>query len=300
MIHSINIKALGAMGAFLLLLSVPKAMAQHEHDAPDPMQTAVVGEPINTMCPVTTDEEADPSFTAEYEGQIIGFCCRKCRTRFEKDPVAYLSELPMLQAVSQAVQTDPMHEDLDGHDHAHEEIVEDAHEHAEHAEHAEGEQHDHATDHGKGESGLSKLIAWIGKFHPLATHLPIGLLIGAALAEGLFVVTKRECFMHATAFCVGFGVLGVLSAATLGWFNGGFVLVDDDWVQLTHRWLGTGTMLMTLVAGVLLLKSSRKDNGAGSGSRMGFRVALFTTVIFVSATGFFGGALVYGINHYAW
>ena len=178
MIRLNNIKFFGAMGALVLVFSVPNALAQHEHDAPDSVQTAVVGEPINTMCPVTTDEDVDPAFTVVYEGQTIGFCCRKCRTRFENDPKAYLSELPMLQAVSQVVQTDPMHEDLDGHDHAHEEIVEDAH------EHAEGEQHDHATDHDKGDSGLSKLISWIGKFHPPATHLPIGLLIGAALAEG--------------------------------------------------------------------------------------------------------------------
>ena len=292
MIRLNNIKFFGAMGALVLVFSVPNALAQHEHDAPDSVQTAVVGEPINTMCPVTTDEDVDPAFTVVYEGQTIGFCCRKCRTRFENDPKAYLSELPMLQAVSQVVQTDPMHEDLDGHDHAHEEIVEDAH------EHAEGEQHDHATDHDKGDSGLSKLISWIGKFHPPATHLPIGLLIGAALAEGLFIVTKREAFKNATAFCVGFGVVGALTAATLGWFNGGFVLVDYDWVQLTHRWLGTGTTLMTLVAATLLLKASRK--GTGSGSRKGFRVALFTTTILVGATGFFGGALVYGINHYAW
>lgn len=264
----------------------------HEHGAEVSSENNLT-EPINTMCPVTTDEEVDPAFTAVYNGQTIGFCCRKCRTRFERDPEAYLSELPMLKQVSQEVQTDPVHGDL--HDHAVEEMIENAHEHD---EHGDDELHDHATDHDQGESKISKLISWIGKFHPPATHLPIGMLIGAALAEGLFLVTKRDMFRHAGTFCISLGALGAVSAATLGWLNGGFVLVDDDWVQLTHRWLGTGTALMTLLTLALLIRASKKSSKPAS--RLWYRVSLFSATGLVAATGFFGGALVYGINHYAW
>ena len=33
---------------------------------------------------------------------------------------------------------------------------------------------------------------------------------------------------------------------------------------------------------------------------MSFRVALLVVAVLVSATGFFGGAVVFGINHHAW
>lgn len=279
------IKWLGAIGLLFMLMMVPIAVAQHdhndshEHNAPDVTYESGSDTAINTMCPVTTDEDVDPAFTIEYEGQTIGFCCRKCRTRFDEDPEAYLAQLPMLQAVSLVSQGGPSHDD----DH----------------EHDEGEAHNHATDHGQStSSGLSKLIAWIGKFHPPATHLPIGMLIGAALAEGLFMITKRDLFKNAGTFCVVIAGFGAMGAATLGWFNGGFAFVDDQWIQTVHRWLGTSTAIFTLLSIILLIRASKPD--AKPSARLAYRVSLFAAAGMVGATGFFGGALVYGINHYAW
>lgn len=264
--------------------------------------------PVNAMCPVMIDEPIDPRFTAEHNGVTIGLCCRKCLTKFEADPESYLANIPELLAVAlhePAGQGDAnVHEDQHA-DHDHEpEVAEGAdhdggdHPHPEEtntsASSSHDDEHDHATDHGSSPN----LVSWIGKLHPPATHLPIGLLIGAAIAEALLILTHRDLFRHASAFCVGLAVLGAVTAATLGWFNGGFVLVDDDWVQLTHRWLGTGTALLTLATGALLLRVSRPT--AEPVSRTAFRVVLFVTAGLVGVTGFFGGALVYGLNHYAW
>ncbi len=288
-----SIKRIGAIGVFSVALLVPSALGQHDHADPnahgDPaMSQEIVSDGIiNTMCPITPEEEVDPAFTVEYEGQTIGFCCRKCRTRFEGDPESYLSELPMLQAVSQVAASDVSVDDHAGGSAG-----------AESHAHDEGESHDHAVDHDQGDSGLSKLIAWFGKFHPPATHLPIGLLIGAALAEGLFILTKKEVFRNAGAFCVVVAGFGALAAVTLGWFNGGFVFVDDQWVQTVHRWLGTATTVLTLLSVVLLVRASKP--GAKPSARVGYRVSLFAAAGMVGATGFFGGALVYGLNHYQW
>ncbi len=290
------IKWVGAIGLLSMLLMVPNAFAQHDHDdshehsALEVTHESGSDTAINTICPVTTDEEVDPAFTIEYEGQTIGFCCRKCRTRFDINPEAYLAELPKLQTVSLVSQSMPSHDD--DYDHSDESASE------EHG-HDEGEAHDHATDHGQStSSGLSKLIAWIGKFHPPATHLPIGMLIGAALAEGLFIMTKRDLFRNAGTFCVVIAGLGAMGAVTLGWFNGGFVFVDDQWIQTVHRWLGTSTAILTLLSIVLLIRASKPD--AKPSARLSYRVSLFVASGMVGATGFFGGALIYGINHYAW
>lgn len=264
--------------------------------------------PINTTCPVTTDEEIDPRFTAVYNGRTIGFCCRRCRTKFERDPEAYVAQIPQLINASLMATDQPIGEAGDEHAHEHGDM-EASPEHAEHGEedadhdHADAEKgeqagraHDHAHDHGGGDR--SALIVWLGQFHPPLTHLPIGLLMGAALGEVLLILTKRESLRYAVNYCIWVGALGALGVATLGWFNAGFVLVDDDWVQLTHRWLGTATAVLALVTLIVLARTTRGEDP--DRSRSGLRVALFTTVVLISAAGFFGGALVYGLNHYAW
>lgn len=285
--------------SFLLILSVGAAVAsadpEHAHmDDGAQVEEHATG-PINAMCPVTTDEEVDPAFTIEYEGQTIGFCCKKCRRRFDEDPQAYLAELPMLQTVSMTMPADGDHEN----EHAQTGSDDQDHDHAasDHG-HDEAEEHDHATGHGAGKTGLAKLVSWLGKFHPPATHLPIGMLIGAAMAEGLFILTKRELFRNAGVFCVVIAGFGAIGAVTLGWFNGGFTLVDDEWVQTVHRWLGTSTALVTLLTVGLLIKALKP--GATASAWLRYRVALFVAAGMVGVTGFFGGAIVYGINHYAW
>jgi YHS domain-containing protein len=48
--------------------------------------------PINKICPIT-GEPIDPSITLEYQGQTIGFCCRRCTAQFEEDPAKYMQNL---------------------------------------------------------------------------------------------------------------------------------------------------------------------------------------------------------------
>ncbi len=266
--------------------------------------------PINAVCPVTTDEPIDPRFTVEYEGVAVGLCCRKCLTKFKADPAAYFAVSPGYSSVSfeSAPEQDSDHEHADEHDDANADAPEgddhvnegaQGHAHKDASESgldtAEVDGHDHSRDHGQ---SRSKLAAWVGKLHPPATHLPIGLLLGAAIAEAILILTRRDVFRHASAFCVTVGVVGVVAAATLGWINGGFTLIDDDWVQTAHRWLGSSVMALGLIAFALLLRCSRPSPDPRS--RAAYRFALFLSAGLVGVTGFFGGALVYGINHYAW
>ncbi len=261
--------------------------------APSPELTGRGVGPINTMCPVMPDEPIDSSFTIDYQGQAIGLCCRKCRTRFRQNPEKYLAQLPMLQTVSLTKTPRPSHDDEIDHSERSESTQSQAHDESQ--DHDDDEPHDHDDDHDEGDTGFSKLIAWLGKFHPPATHLPIGMLIGAALAEALFILTKRDLFRHAGAFCVVIAGFSALAAVILGWFIGGFTLIDDDWIQTVHRWLGTGTALLTLISMGLLIPASKAD-----AKRFAYRVSLFAAAGLVGATGFFGGALVYGLDHYVW
>jgi uncharacterized membrane protein len=261
--------------------------------------------PVNATCPVMPGEPIDPRFTVIYEGKSIGLCCRKCRTKFEADPAAYIASLSAPIASPAGIDRDEggvdrlqdAHDQHDGHAHEHDGAGQPA---AAQTENAQAEpdadrpaEHAHSHD----TAARSKLAVWIGKFHPASTHLPIGLILGAAVAESLFLLTRKAYFRHAAAFCLTLGTIGALVTALLGWFNGGFVLWDEDWVQATHRWLGTVTAILALLTLVFCVRAVRPV--ATSRAMLMYRVALFTTAGTLPVAGFFGGALVYGLRHYA-
>lgn len=167
------------------------------------------------------------------------------------------------------------------------------HDHANHAGKANGATADVPPDRPK--SNLPEPLAWFGRFHPPLTHFPIALLTVAAVGELLLMRTRAVYFDHAVHFSVWFGSIGALGAATLGWLFAGFRLVDDEWPMTAHRWAGTATALLAAILLVLLQRASR-----GTASRRTFRTALFSGAALVGATGFLGGALLYGLDHYSW
>jgi uncharacterized membrane protein len=146
-------------------------------------------------------------------------------------------------------------------------------------------------------SFAEKLIAWLGNFHPPAVHFPIALLMAAAVAELLRLVTGKSAFEPVTRFCVWFGSLTAVGAGILGWFCGGFRLADPNWVLTAHRWLGTATVACAGLV-LLLFEVSRRPNGHRS--HRWARLALLVAAVLISVTGFFGGAVVFGLDHYSW
>ena len=144
---------------------------------------------------------------------------------------------------------------------------------------------------------FEKLIAWLGRFHPPSVHFPIALLMAAAVAELLRMATSKPAFDAVTRFCVWFGTLTAVPAGVLGWFLAGFRPIDASWVLTTHRWLGTSTVVC---AGLVLVLSEVSRCPDRRRTRMCFRVALLGMAALVSVTGFFGGAVAFGLDHYSW
>jgi len=250
-------------GLTFVLLGVTATVARAGGPTPAP-------EPINEYCPVMTEELVDPEFTATYRGQAIGFCCEKCVTKFKANPGRYVAKIPELQhaiAASADLEAQPQ-----------------AHEHKQTAQ----------TQPAGG--FLSKLIDWLGKFHPASVNFPVAMILAAALAELLLMFSGRVFYLNAGRFCVWVGAVGAVAAGVLGWFFGGFQLADDSWVLTTHRWLGTSASLWSVL---LLVLSERAVRRVGA-RRTAYRLVLFSGAALVGVTGFFGGSVIYGIDHYAW
>jgi len=140
-----------------------------------------------------------------------------------------------------------------------------------------------------------KLLTWVGRFHLPAVHFPLALLATAALAELFLMITGGSCFDAVSRFCLMAGAATAIVAALLGWLHGGFRWTDDSWILATHRWLGTATAVVALLVMALGNVSRRSAK-----FQVCFRLALFAAAASVMLTGFFGGALVFGLDHYSW
>jgi YHS domain-containing protein len=75
----------GFYGVALRTPSVRAADAPATQPAADP-------KPVNTKCPVTS-EDIDPKVTLVYEGKTIAFCCEDCVKAFKKNPEKYLENI---------------------------------------------------------------------------------------------------------------------------------------------------------------------------------------------------------------
>ena len=137
----------------------------------------------------------------------------------------------------------------------------------------------------------SDFLIFIGRFHPLVVHLPIGFIVLAAILEVLAFI-KNNAFgdvtkaIAITYFCGG---VGATLSAVIGYMlsvQGGY---DEQTLSL-HKWLGIILALASFLGWAL--KSQRFSIPYLSSGR--FATML---VILISITGHLGGNLTHGSNY---
>ena len=216
---------------------------------------------VQKMCPVLTDEPINPDIFTEYKGKRVYFCCDSCKSAFINDPEKYVANLPQFaDTAAQGAQAS----DTSGKE----------------------------TEEHVGPAGRV-----IGEFHPLIVHFPIALILAAGLAEFLFLVTKYQLFGNAARFCIIIGALGALAAMTSGHFAEESRTFVGDYKEIveTHGDLGGITAIGAVIA-ALLSELARAKKSAWL--MWAYRGALLICVGLVSATGYFGGMLVFGRDHF--
>jgi hypothetical protein len=137
-----------------------------------------------------------------------------------------------------------------------------------------------------------RLLDWLGRIHPFAVHFPLALFPVSWLA---LILTRRRGgatdVIRALIIVAGASAGG---AALLGWLNAGLVMFDKDPLLLWHRWLGTA---IALVGSILAVWAWRRPSAADSR----LMVPLLATLTFaLLVQGWFGGALIHGIDHLNW
>lgn len=135
---------------------------------------------------------------------------------------------------------------------------------------------------------------WIGKFHPLVVHLPIGILLLGAL---LLVAGQWERFRAYRQFAplvILLGGIGALVSGGTGWLlaeSGDYAAETTFW----HRWLGIVSALLALAgwAGLWWIKEKPGEKAYS----LGLAVLLTAGI---TVTGHLGGTLTHGEGFLKW
>ncbi len=230
----------------------------------------------NSMCPVMTDEVVDPDISVDYQGQKVYLCCKKCKKKFLANPTAYLVNLPELVSLSKA-NADTVTSLPD------------------------------STAKTVSEQSTPKIseapfwLVLIGKFHPLVVHFPIALLFATGLAELAGMRdNKQKMWRQIARFNLSLAGFFAVIAVAFGWAAGASAGYVEEYVGVlaVHRWVGTGTGLMTVAAWILSELSARRPENLFMGRF--YHVLLFTSVGLVLLAAHFGGQLIYGLDYFTW
>ena len=141
---------------------------------------------------------------------------------------------------------------------------------------------------------LSSSLDWVGRFHPVLLHLPIGLLAGAALLECRMRLRRGDPLRPAAAWLWYAAALGVTLAAATGWIlarEGGY----DASLLTTHRLLGVGLALVSVAAAIA--HDLWRRGGATPAWPRGYPVLLLLCLGLLPFAGHFGGSLTHGPDY---
>jgi|UPI0005EF8A6A uncharacterized membrane protein len=155
--------------------------------------------------------------------------------------------------------------------------------------------HDHSAHAGWADTGFERFLNWIGKLHPAATNFPIGLLLGAALAEALRFRYRTALLPNAARFMLWAGTVSAVGTVILGWFFAGFSVSSDGPLLAFHRWNGTAVAILALAVLWLGERHWREQSGPGL-----YRTGLFVLAVLAGLNGYLGGRMLYGADHYAY
>lgn len=140
-------------------------------------------------------------------------------------------------------------------------------------------------------ANLDNLLFFLGRWHPLVVHLPIGILI---LAWVFALLTRRNSYgglLPAVAVSLCFGAVSAIMAVLSGYLlsrGGGY----DEVTLAFHQWLGVATAVVS--TGCWLLYRPHEGDGWLAAVRR-FRFAALTgMLVLLTITGHYGGLLTHG------
>jgi uncharacterized membrane protein len=125
----------------------------------------------------------------------------------------------------------------------------------------------------------------IGRFHPLLVHLPIGILLLAALFQLLALKPKYASLHAATSIALFWGMISAILSCISGYLLSQSGDYEEELVD-THKWFAIATASISLIAYFF----NRWKNEFAK-----WVILLMVPLIFV--TGHLGGSLTHGSDY---
>jgi uncharacterized membrane protein/mono/diheme cytochrome c family protein len=131
---------------------------------------------------------------------------------------------------------------------------------------------------------LLSITEFIGRFHPVLVHLPIGILFTAVIFQWLSAKEKSGISPLAIKLIVLLGMISAFVACLTGYMLSLSGEYNQDLVDL-HMWMGIGVLVVSIVYFIRL-----------SGWLKKIRSVYLSVILFVliGLTGHFGGSLTHG------
>lgn len=129
---------------------------------------------------------------------------------------------------------------------------------------------------------------FIGRFHPLAVHLPIGLIVLLPLLE--FAGTYRPALREAASFVLTLGCIACLCTVILGYLLA-YGSGDSGLTVTRHMW---GAIALTIGLFLSVLARPLWSNGAAPRIYPVLLICVLTTLLFTAHQ---GGSLTHGSNY---
>lgn len=140
----------------------------------------------------------------------------------------------------------------------------------------------------------SDFILFLGRFHPLVVHLPIGILMFAFFLELIGRFQKQSNFDAVIKIALLLGAISAFFASVLGYMLSQSGDYAEDMLD-SHLWLGVATTVVTFLAWILkanffVIPLSFKVIRSN--------IAVLTLiVVLISITGHYGGNLTHGSDY---
>lgn len=129
---------------------------------------------------------------------------------------------------------------------------------------------------------------YLGHFHPVVVHLPMGILVAALLLEWVARRRGQQAALHAAiSIALLAGCLTAMLSCLLGWWLSAAGGYEETTLQL-HQWMGIATALLAGCCWLLKQKASA--------DRL-YKYSLILLVIVLTITGHFGGNMTHGADY---
>jgi len=133
------------------------------------------------------------------------------------------------------------------------------------------------------------MIEFLGKFHPLFVHLPIGFLLLLGVLEWLAVRPGGKELNTANRIILLLTIPASILSVLCGWFLATAGEYDAT-ALFWHRWLGTAIALAVILLWIIRQR----------GWLTLYRRGLFATLVLLAIASHYGGSLTHGRDFLSW